>query len=233
MLAKEEVVTKAAVEVLDEGTGAGDGGEGFEDSGADGMEARTELAVKEGLASPVGGVVGIVVLELAERLDGMRGDLEFGCDGVEFILKQNGESEQRVTLVLQFAAERSNTVRAKGFAGAQFADDEVVEFAAGGQRRTGSGEDVVAEPIAQDAHVAVDGESLGRLVTSEQDRPGEGIATGADASAEHFVFQGFELGGGGLGAALEVEAEFSEFAFGMEDIAMAGDGRPGLGLTGA
>lgn len=155
-----EVGAQTTVEIFDQGAGP-DGAVGhFADSFADVVEAVMELLAELGLTLPAAWVGVAQVLQTQEFAERALGDLkagsEFGEVGVEFV----GEAEQLVAMVVEEGAERVEAIRTKRSAFAQLCDDEVEQVAAVGAGGTGQGEDILAEPISQDANVVGQGDGL-------------------------------------------------------------------------
>ena len=75
------------------------------------------------------------------------------CDGVnvsdvgQFGVEYAGEGEQGVALVLQGDLHRAEASCVLMLAGGKLGDDEVEQFSPGGQRRSGKGQNVVAQPL--------------------------------------------------------------------------------------
>ena len=165
--AEGEVVPQTTIEIFDEGTGAYGAVGHIADGFADVVEAVVELLAEFGLAVPAAWIGVAQVLQTQEFAERALGDLkacgEFGKIGVEL----GGEAEQLVAMVVEEGAERIEAVRTKRGAVAQLCDDEVEQVAAVGAGRTGQGEDILAEPIGQDANVVGQGDGLFFLGLSE------------------------------------------------------------------
>ena len=84
-------------------------------------------------------------------------------DGNQFVVKNTGEGEQIVALVLQRDAHRANAPFIFGLASRQFRDDEIEQHLACRQDRTGHRQNVAAQPLRERSHVASQpaGPSLG------------------------------------------------------------------------
>jgi hypothetical protein len=82
------------------------------------------------------------------------GKLLRSCDGNQFVVKNTGEGEQIVALVLQRDAHRANPSCIFGLAARQFRDDEIEQHLPCRQGRTGQRQNVVAQPLDERSHVA-------------------------------------------------------------------------------
>ena len=112
MPAQEEVVSKAAVEVLYNRTRSWCIGHRIEDCGLDVVKRSSQLPAKLRLAFPVARLLLVQTMQLADRVNEIDGDVEPPGDVGQLPVEDCGEGEDVVALVLERTPDRADAVRA-------------------------------------------------------------------------------------------------------------------------
>ncbi len=153
LAAQKEVVAQAAIEILDQGAGSVEAGAEFTESLLDGIELIMELLVEFGGTHPIGLGGGGHGLQREGLTESGYGHSKALGQGVEFLIETLGKGQQGIALVDQGAVDWPDAFDIEPFQGLQRFHDEVIESLAGRGVGAGQGEDIVAHPIAQGAHV--------------------------------------------------------------------------------
>jgi hypothetical protein len=150
-----------------------------------------------------------------------------------FRIEHTGEGEQGVALVLQRDTHRADAPHVLRLAGGEFRDDEVEQLSPRRQRRTGQGQNVVAQPLNKRSDVASELMGSGFSLSRTFQVGGKLVVWPPQAGASGLGLQHLAPRGGTLGEARQRVGEPVALVLDVEHVAMARRVAPGGPLPGA
>jgi len=156
-----------------------------------------------------------------------------GRDRGQLGIEHADQGEQVIALVLQRGTHRANASRVLALADDQFRDDEVEQFLPRRQRRSGKGQNVVAQPLNKRSDVASELMGLGFSLSRTFQVGGKLVVWTPLAGASGLGLQRLAPRRGARSEARQCGGETFALALDMEHVAVARRVAPGGLLPGA
>ena len=109
---QEEVISQAAVEILNDGTGSRRLGHDLLDGGFEIVQPMAKLMVQRGAALSMRGVMLIDALQFTDGVHPKRRHVEAHGQVVQLLIQHAGESQQLIALVFERPSHRADAMRA-------------------------------------------------------------------------------------------------------------------------
>ena len=219
----------------------------LDDSLPEQVEAGSQPLAERGLTLPAEWTARIDGLDVEQLPRHVGRYLEVLGQLPQVRVEGTGEGQDVVALVGQVRHHRRDAVRAARYAGTQLGDHEVVQGLTRSRSGAGHGQDVVAQPGEQHGHVVGQGHGPSLLLAGGAHLGTQALLPPLPRGAlprgplvaeralgpRQLLLEGGAGRDGLVGAVAEVADQLLGRLQQVEDVAAAGDVRPGLGLTAA